>query len=134
MIVLISVCLIVLSLVAAWGAWMLLIGTSAVQAGPPPGPRPNFVFILTDDLSQNLVSHMPHVQALERAGSTMSRYYVVDSLCCPSRTAVFTGEYPHDDGVFTNKGSDGGYGAYNRNGDPGSRSRSPCRSPATKPP
>ena len=32
----------------------------------------------------------------------MSRYYVVDSLCCPSRSAIFTGEYPHDDGVFTN--------------------------------
>ena len=34
------------------------------------------------------------------------------SLRCPSRTAIFTGEYPHDDGVFTNSGSDGGYGAY----------------------
>ncbi len=48
----------------------------------------------------------------------MSRYYVVDSLCCPSRAAIFTGEYPHDDGVFTNTGSDGGYGAYNKNADP----------------
>jgi len=71
----------------------------------PPRPsairdrsRPNFVFVLTDDLSWNLVSHMPHVLALEQAGTTMSRYYVVDSLCCPSRSAIFTGEYPHDDG------------------------------------
>jgi arylsulfatase A-like enzyme len=82
------------------------------------GPRPNFVFILTDDLAWNLVSHMPHVLALEKTGSTMSRYYVVDSLCCPSRSAIFTGEYPHDDGVFTNTGSDGGYSAYNKNGNP----------------
>lgn len=88
------------------------------RAGSQLGSRPNFVFVLTDDLSWNLVSHMPHVQALERAGSTMSQYYVVDSLCCPSRSAIFTGEYPHDDGVFTNKGTDGGYRAYNRNGDP----------------
>ena len=63
--------------------------------------RPNFVFVLTDDLSWNLVSHMPHVQAMEQAGTTFSHYYVVDSLCCPSRSAIFTGEYPHDDGVFT---------------------------------
>jgi arylsulfatase A-like enzyme len=48
----------------------------------------------------------------------MSRYYVVDSLCCPSRAAIFTGQYPHDDGVFTNTGSDGGYATYNRNADP----------------
>ena len=79
--------------------------------------RPNFVFVLTDDLAWNLVSHMPHLLALERAGTTMSRYYVVDSLCCPSRSAIFTGQYPHDDGVFTNAGSDGGYFAFNQHGD-----------------
>ena len=89
-------------------------GSSA--SGRPGGSRPNFVFVLTDDLSWNLVSHMPHVLALEKAGMTMSRYYVVDSLCCPSRSAIFTGEYPHDDGVFTNSGSDGGYNAYNAHG------------------
>ncbi len=79
--------------------------------------RPNFVFVVTDDLSWNLVSHMPHVLAMERAGMTLSRYYVVDSLCCPSRSAIFTGEYPHDNGVFTNAGSDGGYFAFNQHGD-----------------
>jgi N-acetylglucosamine-6-sulfatase len=96
---------------------------SAVSAGQPVMPsgqhpaRPNFVFVLTDDLSWNLISHMPHVLAMQKAGTTMSRYYVVDSLCCPSRSAIFTGEYPHDDGVYTNGGSDGGYTAYNANGD-----------------
>jgi arylsulfatase A-like enzyme len=79
--------------------------------------RPNFVFVLTDDLAWNLVSHMPHVEALEKAGTTMSHYYVVDSLCCPSRSAIFTGEYPHDDGVFTNSGPDGGYATYQAHDD-----------------
>ena len=97
------------------------------------GSRPNFVFVLTDDLSWNLVSHMPHVLAMERAGTTMSRYYVVDSLCCPSRSAIFTGEYPHDDGVFTNAGNDGGYFAFNQHGDQRSRSRWRCTTPATAP-
>jgi len=60
---------------------------------------------------------MPHVVALQKAGITFSHYYVVDSLCCPSRSAIFTGEYPHDDGVFTNVGEDGGYGSYNAHGD-----------------
>ncbi len=79
--------------------------------------RPNFVFVLTDDLAWNLVSHMPHVEALQKAGTTLSHYYVVDSLCCPSRSAIFTGEYPHDDGVFTNSGRDGGYATYDVHGD-----------------
>ena len=73
--------------------------------------------MLTDDLSWNLVSHMPNLMALQQAGTTMSRYYVVDSLCCPSRSAIFTGQYPHDNGVFTNAGNDGGYFAFNQHGD-----------------
>ena len=89
---------------------------SASAGGARSSTKPNIVFVLTDDLSWNLVSHMPNVQALQKAGTTMSNYYVVDSLCCPSRSAIFTGEYPHDDGVFTNSGSDGGYTAYNKNG------------------
>ena len=89
----------------------------AASASGSTAGRPNFVFVLTDDLAWNLVSHMPHVQALEKSGMTMSHYYVVDSLCCPSRSAIFTGEYPHDDGVFTNSGSDGGYATYDAHGD-----------------
>src|ERR1700722_13025027 len=90
---------------------------TASASATEPTNRPNFVFVLTDDLSWNLVQYMPHVRALEAAGTTMSSYYVVDSLCCPSRSAIFTGEYPHDDGVFTNGGNDGGYAAFDKNGD-----------------
>ncbi|HVX42398.1 MAG TPA: sulfatase [Mycobacteriales bacterium] len=87
------------------------------EAAAPPGDRPNIVFVLTDDLSRNLVAHMPHVQAMQQNGMTMSNYFVVDSLCCPSRSAIFTGQYAHDNGVFTNTPPDGGYDAFNRNGD-----------------
>ena len=90
---------------------------AAIHPKPAVDNRPNFVFVLTDDLSWNLVSHMPNLVALQQAGTTLSRYYVVDSLCCPSRSAIFTGQYPHDDGVFTNAGSDGGYFAFNQHGD-----------------
>jgi N-acetylglucosamine-6-sulfatase len=79
--------------------------------------RPNIVFVLTDDLSMNLLPYLPQVRAMQRDGVTLSHYYVVDSLCCPSRAAIFTGAYPHDNGVFANVGRDGGYGAYLRHGD-----------------
>jgi N-acetylglucosamine-6-sulfatase len=113
----------VLGLLVAVVAAVGCTSTPAANRKPPHAAaavdrsRPNFVFVLTDDLSWNLVSHMPHVLAMERAGMTFSRYYVVDSLCCPSRSAIFTGEYPHDDGVFTNAGADGGYFAFNKHGD-----------------
>ena len=72
------------------------------------------LFILTDDLSWNLVTKrfMPHVIELEKRGETFNHFFVTDSLCCPSRSSIFTGNFPHDTGVFTNAGPDGGIGAF----------------------
>ena len=111
--------------VAAITGIVALAGCSSVapsaggdpSATPPPANRPNIVFVLTDDVAVNLMQYMPHVAAMEQEGTTFENHFVVDSLCCPSRTSIFTGEYPHDDGVFTNGGADGGYPAFNRNGD-----------------
>jgi N-acetylglucosamine-6-sulfatase len=105
----------VLAVASLWGT---TAGTHSLPVpGPHPAParaavRPNIVFVLTDDLSMNLLPYLPHIRAMQRRGTTLSHYYVVDSLCCPSRTAIFTGEYPHDNGVFTNSGRQGGYAAY----------------------
>lgn len=107
-----------LAAVVMVSATALLAGcTTAADPSPVPSitagaEHPNIVFVLTDDLSMNLISSMPHVQQLQRTGRTMSNFFVVDSLCCPSRTATLTGQYPHDDGVFTNSGDDGGYSAF----------------------
>ena len=45
--------------------------------------RPNIVFILTDDLSWNLIALQiaAHI-VLEHEGQTFTNYYVADSLCC----------------------------------------------------
>ncbi|MGH3260713.1 MAG: sulfatase-like hydrolase/transferase, partial [Trebonia sp.] len=74
--------------------------------------HPNIVFVLTDDLSMNLLRFMPEVQALTTSGMTFENYFVSDSLCCPSRASIFTGDYPHDTGVYTNDGPQGGIGAF----------------------
>jgi N-acetylglucosamine-6-sulfatase len=73
--------------------------------------RPNIVFILTDDLSWNLITPQitPHIVQLEHRGETFSNYYVADSLCCPSRATIFTGLFPHDTKVTTNVPPYGGY-------------------------
>jgi N-acetylglucosamine-6-sulfatase len=86
---------------------------AAAPLPPPAHPAaagsPNIVFVLTDDLSMNLVQFMPHVLAMQKAGVTFANYFVTDSLCCPSRSSIFTGRYPHDTGVFKNVGEEGGY-------------------------
>jgi N-acetylglucosamine-6-sulfatase len=84
---------------------------SGVAAAARPAAKPNVVFILTDDLSWNLVNSKfaPHIVALEKRGETFNHYFVTDSLCCPSRSTIFTGLFPHDTQVFANVGRDGGF-------------------------
>ena len=79
--------------------------------------RPNIVFVLTDDLSLDLLRFMPHVQAMERHGLTFKNYFVSDSLCCPSRASIFTGELPHNDHVVDNNGRRGGFRSFYNHGD-----------------
>jgi N-acetylglucosamine-6-sulfatase len=79
--------------------------------------RSNIVFVLTDDLSMDLLAYMPAVQALEHRGMTLTSYYVSDSLCCPSRASIFTGNFPHDTGVFTNTGRQGGFNVFHARGE-----------------
>src|SRR3954447_3991045 len=105
-------------------AWMAMVvlplllfagcGSHAGVARSPEAKPPNIVFILTDDLSWDLVNprFTPHIVALERRGETFDHYFVADSLCCPSRATIFTGEYPHDTGVLANVGRFGGYARF----------------------
>jgi N-acetylglucosamine-6-sulfatase len=79
--------------------------------------RPNIVFVLTDDLSGNLLRFMPHVLEMEHDGLTFKNYFVSDSLCCPSRASIFTGDFPHDTHVFSNFGPGGGFRAFYSHGD-----------------
>ena len=116
-----------LALVAASASLVVAVVIGVAAAGGAGGPsgkptaaaaakRPNVVFVLTDDLAWNLVRYMPNVRKLQRRGTTFSRYFVTDSLCCPSRSSIFTGAYPHNSGIFTNTGNDGGFGTFRKRG------------------
>jgi N-acetylglucosamine-6-sulfatase len=79
--------------------------------------RPNIVFVLTDDLSWNLLRYMPHVLAMEREGESFSHYFVTDSLCCPSRASILTGRFPHNTKVFSNNAPNGGFVLFHDRGE-----------------
>ena len=102
-------------------------GTVAIGAKPvlvegstlaPPG-APNIVLILTDDqdVQSGMLPYMPHLQELLVAqGTTFPNNLVPLSLCCPSRTTILRGQYPHNTGVLTNTRPNGGFEkAYSEN-------------------
>ncbi|HZC73195.1 MAG TPA: sulfatase [Jatrophihabitans sp.] len=93
------------------------LGAGSSTAAATGHRRPNIVMVLTDDLTKNLVRYMPHVRALKAAGMTFTNYTVTNSLCCPSRSSILTGRYPHNTGVFANEGPSGGFGAFQMHGD-----------------
>jgi N-acetylglucosamine-6-sulfatase len=109
----------------AAGATALLVaglaGAHATFASAQPAAAttapPNIVFVLTDDLAWNLVQYLPQVQTLQSQGMTFNDYVVTDSLCCPSRSSIFSGRFPHDTGVFTNGGNDGGFDFFHSHGE-----------------
>jgi N-acetylglucosamine-6-sulfatase len=91
---------------------------SSVEARSASSKKPNIVFVLTDDLSMDLVQFMPHVLAMQHDGLTFNDYFVADSLCCPSRASIFTGNFPHDTGIYDNFGPTQGFpGFYYRGED-----------------
>jgi N-acetylglucosamine-6-sulfatase len=92
--------------------------TPAHSYAPSSGTRrPNIVFVLTDDLSRDLVRFMPQVQALQTRGLSFDNYFVSDSLCCPSRASIFTGNFPHDTHVFGNTLPKGGVAKFFKRGE-----------------
>ncbi|HEY4096664.1 MAG TPA: sulfatase [Baekduia sp.] len=84
---------------------------------PTPAARPNIVYVLTDDLSDDLLQFMPQVQAMQREGVSFADYFVSDSLCCPSRASLLTGRYPHSTGVRSNVYPTGGWKVFRNRGE-----------------
>jgi arylsulfatase A-like enzyme len=78
--------------------------------------RPNFVVIVTDDQSIDTLQKMPNTRSLITGGGTKFTQAIISNpLCCPSRATIFTGNYSHTTGVYTNgKGGPGQelYGGY----------------------
>jgi N-acetylglucosamine-6-sulfatase len=86
--------------------------TSSARGGSGSAPhgRPNFVFLLTDDLDTSAIAYMPKLKALlTDQGTTLSRYYVSLAWCCPSRASTLRGQYAHNTGVWTNNAPNGGF-------------------------
>jgi len=68
--------------------------------------QPNVFFYNLDDLRDRVVGgvdplmFMPKVRQWMATGTRFQNSYVSDPSCCPSRSAMMTGRYPHNNGVI----------------------------------
>ena len=88
----------------------------AAEAPPSAAVRPgspNIILILTDDQRWDSMWAMPKTRhLLADHGVQFTNSFVVNSLCCPSRASILTGQYSHGTGVYTNFPPLGGYHAF----------------------
>jgi arylsulfatase A-like enzyme len=85
---------------------LVLTGSGAVPPGPAGAQtsRPNILIILTDDQRQmDTMQVMPRTQQwFGQRGTTFTNAYAATPVCCPSRAAIMTGRFAHNNGVKTN--------------------------------
>lgn len=77
-----------------------------VQLTASAQERPNIIFIIGDDISQedigcygNTAIRTPHLDQLARGGMKFTNAFVTSSSCSPSRCSILTGRYPHNTGA-----------------------------------
>ena len=98
-----------LSALTAASAGVLVAMASASAALPPVAmadsvEQPNILLINLDDLrGAGTLPVMPRVRAyFQDSGRTYTENYVSTPLCSPSRASLFTGRFPHNNGVTGN--------------------------------
>jgi len=102
--------------------------STTATAGPNgyqvPGASPtshitNVVLVLADDMDWKLWREVPRLAALQSDGTTFTNYVVSESLCCPSRSTIFRGQYVHNHHVVSNTiETDGGWPTFRNFGYP----------------
>jgi arylsulfatase A-like enzyme len=84
----------------------------SATAGSTVDRRPNLVFVLTDDMRDDDLDHMPITRRLlADEGMEFTDAISPHPLCCPARAQLATGQYAQNNGVQHNRGVHGGFQA-----------------------
>ena len=69
-------------------------------------PQPNIILFISHDTGRHVsplgidTVHTPNCERLAAEGVTLANHFCVTPLCSPSRAAITTGRYPHQNGVM----------------------------------
>jgi len=88
-------------------------------SGPVSGPtssltsRPNILLLISDEQFADAMSavmgsqylNTPNMNGIAASGMRFTRAYAANPICVPSRSAMFTGRFPHQLGIQTNVSS-----------------------------
>jgi N-acetylglucosamine-6-sulfatase len=84
------------------GGWVSGARTEAGHIRSAAEPRPSFIVIMTDDLSNAQLVALSRARTVVFAsGTQFERLYVEAPICAPSRATFFTGRLAHNHGVVS---------------------------------
>jgi arylsulfatase A-like enzyme len=94
----------------AIGLLALSLGLFAVPSTPTASraqavPKPNIFFYNLDDLRDAFpgaidpLQFMPKTRGWMATGTRFANHFVVEPSCCPSRSSLMTGRFPHNNGI-----------------------------------
>jgi len=79
------------------------------HAGEPPARKPNFLILVSDDHGTddagcygNAAVRAPNIDKLAAQGLRFTRAFTPTAMCAPSRSALYTGLFPHRNGAHPN--------------------------------
>jgi len=88
----------------------LLWSFVGISLGADAKPRPNILFIMSDDHGYQAIgaygskiNKTPNIDRLAKEGMRFDRCFVTNSICGPCRAVILTGKYNHLNGFTTNE-------------------------------
>jgi len=93
--------------------FLLLFALLALQGckQETKAPKPNILFILSDDHTSQAwgiyggilkdIVHAPNIGRLAEEGAVLDNCFCTNSICTPSRATILTGQYSHQNGIYT---------------------------------
>jgi arylsulfatase A-like enzyme len=91
-------------------ASLLLLAPAIRCVAADDASRPSFLFVMSDDHCAQAVSAYggplaavcptPNIDRIAQKGLRFNNCFVTNSICTPSRAAIFTGKYAHKNGVY----------------------------------
>lgn len=92
-----------------------LAAAAVLVAARAQNPRPNILFIMSDDHAAHAIgayggrlaalNPTPTIDRLAREGIRLENVFCTNSICTPSRATILTGQYSHRNGVTTLNGT-----------------------------